>query len=83
MAQPPAGGGRVYQGLITPTLELAKKLQSEKRILAGGPVSGAVALVLLVSAELAQRLDKLLTSVSVWPRMETEVTPLTTFEDPG
>jgi muconolactone delta-isomerase len=60
--------------------ELCKKLQAEKKILAGGPMSGAIALVLIVNAESAQELDDLITSLPVWSRMETEVTPLTTFD---
>ena len=66
---------------ILPTLELCKKLQEEKKILAGGPLSGAAALALIVNAESARELDGLITSLPVWPRMETEVTPLTTFDD--
>ena len=65
---------------IFPTLELCKKLQEEKKIVAGGPTSGAVALVLIVNAESARELDDLITNLPVWPRMETEVTPLTSFD---
>lgn len=66
---------------IFPTLELCKKLLEEKKILAGGPMSGTVALALIVNAESARELDDLITNLPVWPRMETEVTPLTTFEE--
>ncbi|MBZ5612900.1 MAG: muconolactone Delta-isomerase family protein [Acidobacteriia bacterium] len=66
--------------LILPTLELCKKLEAQKKIVAGGPLSGAVALSLIVSADSAQELDDLITSLPVWPRMETTVTPLTTFD---
>lgn len=66
---------------IFPTLKLCKKLQDEKKILAGGPVSGAVALVLIVSAESALELDDLIASLPIWSRMETQVIPLTTFDD--
>lgn len=65
---------------IYPTLALGKKLQEEKKILAGGPVSGAVALALIVSADSAQELDDVVTSLPVWPLMDTEVTPLSTFD---
>lgn len=65
---------------ILPTLELCKKLEAEKKIIAGGPLSGAIALSLIVSAESAQELDDLITGLPVWPRMETTVTPLTTFD---
>jgi muconolactone delta-isomerase len=76
----PDAGIDFIEQFIFPTLELCKKLQEEQKILAGGPVSGAVALVLLVKAESAQELDDLITSLPVWPRMETQVIPLTTFD---
>jgi muconolactone delta-isomerase len=65
---------------IYPTLELGKKLQEEKKILAGGPVSGTVALALIVSADSPKELDDLVTGLPVWPLMDTEVTPLSTFD---
>ena len=76
----PEGIGFIEQ-LILPTLERCKKLQEDKKILAGGPMSGSVALALIVTAGSAQELDDLITKLPVWPRMETEVTPLTTFEE--
>ena len=77
----PADGVAFIEKFILPTLELCKKLQDEKKILAGGPMSGTVALVLIVSAESARELDDLITTLPLWPRMETEVIPLTSFED--
>jgi len=65
---------------IFPKLELCKKLQQEKKILVGGPLSGTVALALIVNAETARELDDLITSLPVWSRMETEVTSLTSFD---
>ncbi len=65
---------------IFPTLDRCKRLQDEKKILAGGPMSGAIGLVPVVNADSALELDDLITSLPVWPRMETDVTPLTTFE---
>jgi len=76
----PADGAAFIEQVILPTLELCEKLQDEKKIVAGGPVSGAVALALIVNADSARELDDLITSLPVWPRMETDVTPLTTFE---
>jgi muconolactone delta-isomerase len=72
--------GMVFiEQFILPTLELCKKLEAEKKILAGGPMSGAVALSLIISTESVQELDDLITGLPAWPRMETTVTPLTTF----
>lgn len=72
-------GPTFIEEYILPTLELCQQMQSEKRIIGGGPMSGAVGLVLLVQADSAKELDDLITSMPVWPRMETQVTPLTTF----
>jgi muconolactone delta-isomerase len=73
-------GISLIEEFILPTLELCKKLQEEKKILAGGPMSGAIALALIVNAESAQELDDLITGLPIWPRMETQVTPLSTFD---
>ncbi|HEY1655864.1 MAG TPA: helix-turn-helix domain-containing protein [Candidatus Tumulicola sp.] len=40
-----------------------------------------VSLALIVSAESPRELDDLITSLPVWPQLETRVTPLTTFDD--
>lgn len=74
-------GAGFFEEFIHPTLELCKKLEDEKKILAGGPISGTIGLVLVVKADSTKELDDLVTSLPVWPRMETEITPLTTFED--
>jgi hypothetical protein len=50
-------GVAFIEQFILPTLELWKKLQTEHKILAGGPISGAVALVLIVNVESVQELD--------------------------
>ena len=76
----PNEGVAFIEDLIFPTLEQCEKLQKENKILAGGPMSGSVALAFIVAADSAQELDDLITSLPVWPRMETEVIPLTTFD---
>lgn len=37
--------------LVLPTLDLCKKLQDERKLLAGGPMSGTVGLLFIVKAE--------------------------------
>jgi len=66
---------------ILPTLERCEQLQTQGRVAAGGPVSGAVALDLIINADTAQGLDEVITALPAWPLMETTVTPLTTFAD--
>jgi muconolactone delta-isomerase len=75
----PQDGSTFIEQLIIPSLELCKKLEHEKKILAGGPANGAIRLVMIVSAESAQELDELIESLPIWPQMETTVTPLTSF----
>ena len=75
----PQDGVSFIEQFILPSLELCQKLENEKKILAGGPASGAIRLVMIVSAESAQELDELIESLPIWPRMETTVTPLTSF----
>ncbi len=76
----PKDGVEFIEKFIFPTLEICKKLEKKKKILAGGPVSGSVALMLIVSADSARELDDIITSLPIWSRMETEVIPLTTFD---
>jgi muconolactone delta-isomerase len=87
LVQPKLGGrpanpleGIVFiEQSILPTLELCKKLEAEKQMVAGGRSSGSIALSLIVGAESVQEPDALIASLPVWPLMETTVTPLTTF----
>ncbi|MEJ2688771.1 MAG: muconolactone Delta-isomerase family protein [Deltaproteobacteria bacterium] len=73
-------GINLIEKFIFPTLKQCKKLQEEKKILAGGTISGAISLALIMNAESAQELDKLILSLPIWPLMETQVTPLSTFD---
>jgi len=76
----PEEGISFIERVIFPTLEACKKLEEEKKILAGGPVSGSIALALIVRTETIQELDELLQRLPIWPRMETTVIPLTSFD---
>jgi hypothetical protein len=77
----PEEGAAFIEQYIFPTLERCQKLRDEKRILAGGPVSGTIGLAFIVEAESARDLDALVTSLPVWPQTETDITPLTSFEE--
>jgi len=81
-ARPPtAGEGWILaEPFILPTLVRCEELVAQKKILAGGPVSGTIAIVLIVEFETVPELDDLLTGLAAWPQMESEVTPLTTFD---
>jgi hypothetical protein len=76
----PQEGIRFIEGFVLPTLEACKRLEDDKRILAGGPVGGSIALAMVVNVESVQDLDELLEGLPLWPLMETTVTPLTSFD---
>jgi len=76
----PEDGIAFLEGYIFPSLEMLNKLEEEKKVIAGGPMTGTIGIALMVKAESAQELDELLASLPVWPLMETAVTPLTTFQ---
>jgi len=76
----PQEGAAFIEHYIFPSLEMCKKMQQEKKILAGGPISGTIGIVMIVEAGSAPELDELIANLPVWPQMETSVTPLTTFD---
>src|SRR5262249_9876957 len=76
----PEEGAAFVQQIIFPTLEACKRLEAEGKIVAGGPASGAIRLVLIVEAETALELDTIIESLPAWPLMETEVLPMTTWD---
>ncbi len=74
-------GLKFANNLLYPTLKRCQQLQQEGKIVAGGPISGTIGLALVLETDTLKELDQLLTSLRLWPRMETTVTPLTTFAD--
>ena len=67
--------------VIFPSVEMCKKMQEEKKVLAGGPISGTIGIIMIVEAGSALELDEHIEHLPIWPLTETSVTPLTTFED--
>ena len=76
----PQDGVFLIERYILPSLEICRKWQVERKLLAGGPVSGSIQLAVVLEVESAQELDELIESLPLWPLMETTVIPLTTFE---
>jgi muconolactone delta-isomerase len=78
-APTPETGREFIEQIIFPTIALAEELVAEKKILAGGPVLGRVALRFIVQADSAQDVDRIVTGLPLWPLAETRITPLITF----
>jgi len=75
----PAEGLIFLEQYILPTLERCQQLTAEKRILAGGPISGTIGLAFIIRAGSAPEIDEIVAGLPVWPRMVTTITPLTSF----
>lgn len=77
------GGGRVEE-FLGPALEICDRLERERRIVAGGLVSGGAGLAFIVRAESRGEVDGILATLPLPAGMTTTVTRLTTWSDrPG
>ena len=65
---------------VLPTLGALQTLRDSGRIIAGGPTLAAVGFSFVASAESPQDLEEMVTSLPLWPRAQTRVVPLGTFE---
>ena len=81
MTMTPEAGRTFIEHFIFPTLARAEQLVAEKTIVAGGAVPGRVALRFIADADSLQDIDRMITSLPLWPLAETCVTPLISFGD--
>ncbi len=79
-ATPEAGRAFIEQ-LIFPTLARAEQLVTEKKIVAGGPVAGRIALRLMIEAESLEQVDRIVSSLPIWAQAETRITPLVSLSE--
>jgi hypothetical protein len=77
----PETGRAFIEQIIFPTLARAEQLVAEKKILAGGPAVGRIALRFILEADSPQEADRIISSLPLWPLAETRVTPLIAFAD--
>jgi hypothetical protein len=72
----PESGRAFIEQVIFPTLSRAEQLFAEKKIVAGGPVAGRIALRFMVEADSTEHVDRIVTSFPIWTQAETKITPL-------
>src|SRR5437016_4661924 len=75
----PEAGRAFMEHIMFPTLARTEQLDAEKNILLGGPVVGRVARRFIVEADSTPDVDRISTSLPLWPVAETRVTPLIAF----
>jgi muconolactone delta-isomerase len=67
--------------IILPTLARAQGLAAENRIVTGGAVVRRIALRFIMRADSFEHLDRMITSLPIWPLAEVRVTPLISFDE--
>ena len=67
--------------MIIPTEEAMIKLEADKKILAGGDLTGRRGMVLIVEAASNEELSRLLSGIPEWPLLKVDVTPLDSFKE--
>ncbi len=77
----PEAGRAFIEQIIFPTLARSEQLVAERKILAGGPVTGRIALRFIVESDSPQEVDRIIYSLPLWTVAETRVTPLISFKD--
>jgi hypothetical protein len=74
-------GREFVERIIIPTIARAEQLIAERKIVAGGPVAGRIALRFFVEAESIGQVDQLVTSLPLWVVAECRITPVITFAE--
>ena len=81
---PPASSQEMVQYLeqvIIPSHETYIKLETDKKILAGGALAGRRGAAFIVEAVSNEELSRLLMSLPLWDSQKWDVTPLESFEE--
>ena len=76
----PAELSAFAEKMALPTLEACRALSESGRIAAGGPALGAIGFHFIARADSPQDLEEMLSSLPLWPRAQTRVVPLGSFE---
>jgi hypothetical protein len=76
----PEEGVAFAERYVLPTLDTLEGLQASGRIVAGGPLAGAMRFTFIARAESSQELEDVLASLSIWSRAQTTVSPLGSFK---
>lgn len=71
----------MFENVILPSLDAIAKLESSRKILAAGLVTGSRGVVLILDTESHEKLTKLLMELPFWGLLKWDVTPLDIFEN--
>jgi hypothetical protein len=78
---PPQQVVHVVENMALPSFEIMAKLQDEKKILAGGLLTGARAGAFIVDAESNHEVSRMLMELPMWGVVTWEVQPLDSFRE--
>ena len=72
---------RWLEQVVIPSEEAVIRLKGDKKILAGGDLSGRRGWAFIMEAASNAEVAELLSSVPQWPLLQVDVTPLHSFEE--
>ena len=72
----PDAGRTFVEQIVLPTIARAEQLIADKKIVSGGAVVGRIALRFILEVESPGELDRIVSSLPLWPLAQTRVTPL-------
>jgi hypothetical protein len=78
---PPEGVVQMVENAVLPSFEMLAKLADEKKVLAGGLVTGAREGVFIVEAASNLEVSRTLMGLPFWGLVEWNVTPLESFRE--
>ena len=67
--------------MVIPSEEAMIKLEADRKILAGGDLTGRRGSAIIMEAASNEELSRLLSSIPEWPLLKVDVTPLDSFKE--
>lgn len=75
----PAEAVAFTERLVLPTFDALAELARAGRIVAGGPIAGAMAFTFVLRAASPAEAEEIVTSLPLWPRTQSSIVPLGSF----
>jgi hypothetical protein len=76
----PEEAAQLLKEVVVPGLDALTKLETDKKILAGGVEIGDRAVTFIAEAASNEALDRMLREIPLWVRLKWRVTPIESFE---
>jgi hypothetical protein len=76
----PREGIAFTERYVLPTLDACRELTAAGTIVAGGPAIAAMTFTFVLRARSPEHVEEIVSGLPIWPRAQTTIVPLGTFE---